>query len=205
MKKLRNWFISGVITIIPIGITFYLINKVVEWSDHMFIPVLKPLMNVNIPGVGFIFALLIIFIIGALSSNIVGKKLESLIDQLFSKIPIIKTIFVPLKKIVENMSSKTNNAFQQVVLVEFPRDNCYSVGFITNDSVNMPHGDMVPIFVPTTPNPTNGFLIYLDSSKYIPLKIGIDEGIKMVVSMGSISPDKIDKGIFKKNYTLKNI
>lgn len=197
MKKLRNWFISGIITIFPIALTFYLIGKVVEVADNMFVPVLKPLTNLSIPGIGFILAVIVIILVGALTSNILGKKVASWVELLFSKIPIIKTIFVPLKQIVSNMSSNTNNAFRQVVLVEFPRDNSYSIGFITSDSVEMPKGDMIPIFVPTTPNPTNGFLIYVKSSEYTPLNIGVDEGIKMVISMGTISPDRVDEIINK--------
>lgn len=196
MKRIRNWFISGIITIIPIAITVYLIGKVVELTDHIFVPVLQPLTSINIPGIGFLLAFIFIVFIGALTSNIVGNKLKSLVDKLFSRIPIIKTIFVPLKQIVENLSSKTNNSFRQVVLVEFPRDNCYSIGFLTNDSIEMLSSNRVPVFVPTTPNPTNGFLIYVEPSKYTPLKIGVEEGIKMVVSMGSISPSKIDKGVY---------
>lgn len=198
MKKIRNWFISGIITIFPIALTFYLIGKVVEVADDIFVPILEPLTHINIPGIGFVVAVIMIILVGGLTSNILGKKLTSWIEHLFSKTPIIKTIFVPLKQIVANMSSSTNNAFRQVVLVEFPRDNCYSIGFITNDSVKMPKGDKVPIFVPTTPNPTNGFLIYVEPSKYTPLSIGVDEGLKMVISMGTISSDNINE-IMNKN------
>ncbi len=199
MKRIRNWFISGIITIFPIGVTFYLIGKVVELTDHIFVPIIQPLTRINIPGIGLFLALILIIGVGALTSNIIGNKLTSYVNNLFSRIPIIKTVFVPLKQIVENMSSKTNNAFRQVVLVEFPRDDCYSIGFLTNDSIEMISSNKVPVFVPTTPNPTNGFLIYVEPSKYVPLNIGVDEGIKMVVSMGTISPSSIHEGMYAKD------
>lgn len=197
-RKLSNYivnrFLTGFFVILPMGVTLWLLYKVVILGDAFFAKILTQYFGKAIPGVGFILTILLIFFIGVLVNSLIGKKLRALIELLFLKIPIIKSIYSPLKDITDNFSKKGSSNFKKVVFVNFPNDKLSSsIGFITKESIEINDIKKTAIFIPTTPNPTNGFLIYLNKEDYIELDISVEEALKTIVSIGSISPNKICK------------
>lgn len=192
MKNFRKWFLSGVATILPIGIT----ALVLIWVFTLFDGVLeKPMIWIlgrKIPGLGLLVFVALVITIGMLTSNLFGRKIAQWGESLLSKIPLINIIYNPIKDVVTTLSNNKSKSFQKVALVEFPSKGIKSIGFVTNSSFTIDGEEKLSVFIPTTPNPTNGFLVIMEKSDVILLDIPIDEGIKMVVSMGSVMKDSIN-------------
>ncbi|MFO7635744.1 MAG: DUF502 domain-containing protein, partial [Clostridia bacterium] len=160
MKKIKKMFITGLILLLPIGITIYFIFISVRFLDGFIGIPLEALIKVRIPGLGIIIALILIFITGFISNNYLGKKIAHFIETFLSKIPIIRTIYSPVKDIIKTLMRDDDTSFLKVVMVEFPMEKSYSIGFITNEHINLDGEIYNSVFIPTTPNPTSGFLIY---------------------------------------------
>jgi|LGOV01.1.fsa_nt_gb uncharacterized membrane protein len=192
MKNFRKWFLSGVATILPIGIT----ALVLIWVFTLFDGVLeKPMIWIlgrKIPGLGLLVFVALVITIGMLTSNLFGRKIAQWGESLLSKIPLINIIYNPIKDVVTTLSNNKSKSFQKVALVEFPSKGIKSIGFVTNSSFTIDGEEKLSVFIPTTPNPTNGFLVIMEKSDVTLLDIPIDEGIKMVVSMGSVMKDSIN-------------
>jgi uncharacterized membrane protein len=192
MKNFRKWFLSGVATILPIGIT----SLVLIWVFTLFDGVLeKPMIWIlgrKIPGLGLVVFVALVITIGMLTSNLFGRKIAQWGESLLSKIPLINIIYNPIKDVVASLSSNKSKSFQKVAMVEFPSKGIKSIGFVTNSSFTIDGKEKLSVFIPTTPNPTNGFLIIVEKSDVILLDIPVDEGIKMVVSMGSVMNENIN-------------
>lgn len=188
-----NRFLTGFFVVLPMGLTIWLLYKVVIMGDAFLERILSNYFETTIPGLGFIITIILIFVVGVLVNSLIGKKLRTLIELLFLKLPIIKTIYSPLKDITDNFSKKGSSNFKKVVFINFPNDKLSkSLGFITKENIIINEEEKTAIFIPTTPNPTNGFLIYLNKEDYIELDISIEEALKTIVSIGSISPEKIN-------------
>ncbi len=192
MKNLRKWFLSGVATILPVGITVL----VLIWVFNIFDGVLeKPMIWIlgrKIPGLGLVVFVAFVILIGMLTSNLFGKKIAKWGESLLSRIPLINIIYNPIKDVVSTLSNNKSKSFQKVAMVEFPSKGIKSIGFVTNSSFTIDGQEKLSVFIPTTPNPTNGFLVIMEKSEVILLDIPVDEGIKMVVSMGSVMKENID-------------
>lgn len=189
-----NRFLTGFFAILPMGLTVWLLYKVVIIGDAFFEKILLQYLDKPIPGLGFAITILLIFVIGILVNSLLGKKLRTLVELLFLKLPIIKTIYTPLKDITDNFSKKGSSNFKKVVFINFPNDKLSkSLGFITKENIVINEEVKTAIFIPTTPNPTNGFLIYLNKDDYTELDISVEEALKTIVSIGSISPEKIKR------------
>ncbi len=187
-----NRFLTGFFVILPMGLTIWLIYKVVIFGDTFLAKILNQYLERPIPGLGFIITIVLIFIIGVLVNSFLGKKLKHLVERIFLKVPIIKSIYSPLKDITDNFSKKGSFNFKKVVFVNFPNDKLSSsLGFITKETILINNQEKSAIFIPTTPNPTNGFLIYLNKEDYTELDISVEEALKVIVSLGSLSPDVI--------------
>ncbi|MGD1821500.1 MAG: DUF502 domain-containing protein [Pleomorphochaeta sp.] len=192
-KYIVNRFFTGFFVILPMSVTIWLIYKIVIIGDAFFAKVLEQYFDKPIPGLGFVITIFLIFIIGVLVNSLVGRKIRDLVELFFLRIPIIKSIYSPLKDFTENFSKKDSSNFKKVVFVNFPNDKLSnSIGFITNESVMINNVDKTAIFIPTTPNPTNGFLIYLNKEDYVELDMKVDEALKTIVSLGAVSPDRIE-------------
>lgn len=191
MKNFRKWFLSGIATILPVGITLL----VLIWVFNIFDGVLeKPMIWIlgrKIPGLGLLVFVALVLTIGMLTSNLFGKKIAQWGESLLSKIPLINIIYNPIKDVVTTLSNNKSKSFQKVVMVEFPSKGIKSIGFVTNSTFTIDGEEKLSVFIPTTPNPTNGFLIIVEKSDVTLLDIPIDEGIKMVVSMGSVMKEDI--------------
>ena len=192
VKHLRTFFIAGLIVLLPIILTFWILGRVFVFLDSILGKPITSLLGFQIPGLGLILVIVLIFIVGMVTSNVVGKKIAEIVEKVFEQIPILKTIYLPIRDILKNFSNTKSNNFKKVVLVEYPKEGIFSMGFITNESIEVGGTNKTVVFIPTTPNPTSGFLIYLRKGDYKELDIPVDVALKSIVSLGSVSPDVIN-------------
>ncbi len=193
-SKIRNNFIAGVVVLIPIGITLYLTLFLVKISGKIIPKEINPnnYLPFDIPGVEIIIALVIITFIGWLSLSFLGKKFFELFNNLLKKIPILRTIYSAIGQMTESFT-KTDNKQKSVVLLEYPRKGIWAVGFATKENEglikNKVNEDIVNIFVPTTPNPTSGFLLMVPKKDLIYLDVSFEQASKFIVSAGTTNID----------------
>jgi uncharacterized membrane protein len=191
--KLRNYFFTGVVVLIPIGFTLYLTKILISVSSGLIPSEINPntYLNFSIPGLEIILTIIFITIIGYLSLSFLGKKFLQIIDDLFRRIPILRTIYSAIGQMTESFTQKKNSK-KSVVLVEYPRKDTWAVGFATKDNEgemkNKTNRNLVNVFVPTTPNPTSGFLLMFTNEDVIYLDISFEEASKFIVSAGTSSP-----------------
>lgn len=187
MKKI---FISGLFSLLPIGLTIILIQVVFQWVDALGSQLVKQFTDQEIPGLGFLLTLGVIFLAGLFMQVFLGKKLLSLLDNIIERIPLINHLYHGIKGVTDSFSQVPDREFSMVVLVKYPTPEFESVGLITNESVLIEGNKKVAVFIPTTPNPTNGFLVLANLEELTPLDIPVDEALKSVISMGSVWPKK---------------
>ena len=189
-NKLRNYFIAGIVVIIPIGITLYLTMFIIEVSSKLIPKEINPnnYLPFSIPGLEIILSIILITFIGGLSVSFVGKKIIQLINDLFKRIPFLRTIYSAINQMTESFTNKDKSK-KSVVLVEYPRKGSWAVGFATKDNEGeiseKTNTDLVNVFVPTTPNPTSGFLLMFPKKEIIYLDMTFEEASKFIVSAGT--------------------
>ena len=190
---LRNYFITGVVVLIPIGITLYLTIFIINVSSKLIPKEINPnhYLPYNIPGLEILIAVLLITIIGWLSLSFIGKRLFNLFESVLNKIPIIRTIYSAVEQLIETFT-KSKSDKKTVVLIEYPRKGVYAVGFATKENTgeikNKAGKELINVFVPTTPNPTSGFLLMFPKDEVIYLDLSFEEASKFIVSAGSFYP-----------------
>ncbi len=188
--KIRNNFIAGVVVLIPIGITLYLTLFIIRISGKVIPKEINPnnYLPFNIPGVEILIALLIITVIGWISLSFLGKKFFELFNNILKKIPILRTIYSAIGQMTESFT-KTDNKQKSVVLLEYPRKGVWAVGFATRENEGIIkkkiNEDLINVFVPTTPNPTSGFLLMVPKKDLIYLDISFEQASKFIVSAGT--------------------
>ena len=188
--KIRNNFIAGVVVLIPIGITLYLTLFIIRISSKVIPNEINPnnYLPFNIPGVEILIALVIITFIGWLSLSFLGKKFFELFNSILKKIPILRTIYSAIGQMTESFT-KTDNNQKSVVLLEYPRKGVWAVGFATKENEGLIKEkikeDLINVFVPTTPNPTSGFLLLVPKKDLIFLDISFEQASKFIVSAGT--------------------
>ncbi len=193
ITRLRNNFIAGVVVLIPIGITVYLILFIIKISSKILPKELNPnhYLPYDIPGVEIIISIILITFIGWLSLSIIGKKLLEIFNNILKKIPILRTIYSAFEQMLD-MFTKSNKKSKNVVLVEYPRKGSWAVGFATKENKSeISHKskqNLVNVFVPTTPNPTSGFLLMFPKEEVIYLDMSFEEASRFIVSAGSAEP-----------------
>jgi uncharacterized membrane protein len=198
MHALRKWLLAGLLVIVPVAITLAVLRWIIETLDqtllilpHAWHP--DQVFGVHIPGFGVLLTLAILLIVGAVTSNFVGKKLVHVGDRVVSRIPVVRSIYSSVKQVSDTLFSPSGNAFRTAVLVQWPRADVWTIAFVTGspggDVTNYLRGDeFVSVYVPTTPNPTGGYFVMLRKSDCIELKMSVDEALKYVVSMGVVAP-----------------
>ncbi len=191
---LRNYFITGVVVLIPIGFTLYLSRVLINLSSKLIPQNINPnsYLPYAIPGIEIIISIILITIVGGLSLSFLGKRILKLIDDLFKKIPFLRTIYSAILQMTESFSNKDKDK-KSVVLVEYPRKGVWAVGFATKENkgemANKTNKKLINVFVPTTPNPTSGFLLMFPIEDVIYLNMTFEEASKFIVSAGT-SADK---------------
>ncbi len=190
LSSFRNYFITGVVVLIPIGITIYLTVFIVNISSKIIPKEINPnhYLPYDVPGLEILIAVLIITFIGFLSLSFLGKKLLSIFENLLKKIPILRTIYSAITQMTETFTKSEGNK-KNVVLVEYPRKGSWAVGFATKDNSgeisNKTNKKLVNVFIPTTPNPTSGFLLMFPKDDLIYLDLTFEEASKFIVSAGT--------------------
>ena len=190
---LRNYFITGVVVLIPIGFTLYLSKFLINFSTKLVPSGLNPntYLPYSIPGIEIVLTIIFITFIGSLSLSFLGKKFLQIIDDLFKRIPILRTIYSALGQMTDSFRNESENK-KSVVLIEYPRKDTWAVGFATKDNTGdikkKTNKDLVNVFVPTTPNPTSGFLLMFPKEDLIYLDMSFEEASKFIVSAGTSNP-----------------
>ena len=191
--KIRNYFLTGVVVLIPIAISVYLVIFIVNLSAKLLPDEINPnhYLPYNIPGVEILIAFIFITIIGGLSLSFIGKKLLQLINDLFKRIPVLRTIYSAVVQMIETFTKSKDNK-KSVVLIEYPKKGTYAIGFATKENTGdikkKTNKDLVNVFVPTTPNPTSGFLLMFPKEDLIYLDMSFEEASKFIVSAGTSNP-----------------
>ena len=191
--KLRNYFFTGVIVLIPIGFTLYLSKFLINFSTKLVPIGINPntYLRVSIPGIEIILTIIFITIVGGLSLSFLGKKFLQIVDDLFKRIPILRTIYSAIGQMTDSFRNQESNK-KSVVLLEYPRKGSWAVGFATRENYgeikNKTNQDLVNVFVPTTPNPTSGFLLMIPKQDLIYLEMSFEEASKFIVSAGTSTP-----------------
>ena len=189
-SRLRNYFFAGAVVLIPIGITFYLTVLIIKISSKLLPKELNPnhYLPIDIPGVEILIALILITIIGWISLSFLGKKLIDLLNNVLKKIPILRTIYSAIGQMTESLT-KTDNKQKSVVLLEYPKEGVWAMGFATKSNEGIIseklNQEIVNVFVPTTPNPTSGFLLMFPIDEVIYLNMTFEEASKFIVSAGT--------------------
>jgi len=190
---LRNYFITGVVVLIPIGFTLYLSKILIGFSSKIIPENINPnnYLPYSVPGIEIIITILFITIVGGLSLSFFGKKILKLIDDLFKRIPFLRTVYSAILQMTETFSNKDEDK-KSVVLIEYPRKGVWAVGFSTKENTGemaqKTNQKLVNVFVPTTPNPTSGFLLMIPKEDLIYLDMNFEEASKFIVSAGTSRP-----------------
>jgi uncharacterized membrane protein len=205
LVTLRKYLIAGILVWFPLAATFALVRLVIELLDGTILllpPEYRPeaLFGFYIPGFGVILALCVLIITGALAANIIGRRMVDLWESILNRIPLVRNIYNSIKQITATVLTSQGKSFRKVLLVEYPRRDTWSIGFLTNESIDIDMTKMTEevcaVFVPTTPNPTSGFIIMVPKKDVIELDLSIEEGFKYVISMGVIVPERTMKESF---------
>tara|TARA_B100000941_G_scaffold93581_1_gene64977 strand:+ start:174 stop:791 length:618 start_codon:yes stop_codon:yes gene_type:complete len=192
-SRLRNYFITGIVVLVPIGITLYLTKFFISISSNLIPKEINPnsYLPFSIPGLEILLSIIFITIIGGLSLSFIGKKILQFFNQTLKKIPILRTIYSAIGQMTESLAPKSGNK-KSVVLIEYPRKGTWAVGFATKDNKgeisDKTNSELVNVFVPTTPNPTSGFLLMFPKSEIIYLDMSFEEASKFIVSAGTSNP-----------------
>ncbi len=185
-RRLRNLFIAGLVILTPVVVTIYVFIFLFLKVDSLLGPLILRLVGLRIPGMGFLAVLVLIFFTGLAARNYLGGKLIGFGEKILTKIPFISRIYVALQQISHAFLAQKRAIFKEAVLVEYPRKGIYAIGFVTSQ---MEDGRMLSIFLPTTPNPTSGYLLFLPREEAIPLQMTIEEALKLVISGGAVAPE----------------
>ena len=194
---MKKYFITGLLVLVPLFITIWVLTTLIHTMDQslLLLPASwrpKSLVGFEVPGIGALLTLGIIFATGLVATNIFGQQLIVLWESFLARVPFVKTIYSSVKQVSDTLFSDSGNAFRKAVLVQYPRQGSWTIAFVTGapggDVVNHLHGDYISIYVPTTPNPTSGFFLMMPRADVIELEMSVDEALKYIISMGTVVP-----------------
>lgn len=208
---LRSRLIAGLVIATPIVIPVFVLIVVISWVDERIKPIVRSAIPIQfrnheflgisvdtligyIPGLGVLFAVICLILLGAFAANWIGGIVIRVSERIVERVPIVSTLYTPLRQLVEIFSDKESSSFKEVVLVEYPREGTWAVGFVTararDEIEHKLNAEYVGVFVPTTPNPTSGFLIFVPESQVRHLTMSVEDGAKLIVSAGVVMPKK---------------
>jgi uncharacterized membrane protein len=198
MSFLRRYLVAGLLVWLPLGATFLVINLLVGWMDNslLLLPeAYRPdnLFGFHIPGLGVLLSLLILLLTGLVAANLIGSKVVGMWERLLARIPLVRSVYSAVKQMVETMFADKGKSFRKVILIEFPRRGLWTLAFLTSDETGVVQRatglDVVNVYVPTTPNPTGGYFVLVPKEDIRELDMSVDDGLKMLLSMGAVNPD----------------
>ena len=195
LQRLRRTIMAGLTIIAPLWVTGWVLKTLFNWADGFSAPLISQVAkpfgypDFHIPGLGFVLTFIILWVVGALAANVVGRSLWQFARETLEGLPLVRTIYAPIQQLMETLTSPGKAGFEKVVLVEYPRTGMWTLGFLAGD---VPREDEVApahsIFVPTAPNPTTGFMLIVPPDQLRPTDLGVEEALKMIVSAGVVVP-----------------
>jgi len=198
MSRIRSWFFTGILVMTPLILTIYVVWAFITFVDNLVVPIVpyyyrpSTYLPFPIPGLGLIIVFIFTTFVGILATGLFGRTLIRLWENILSRMPVVRSVYSAIKQILETVMATQSDAFRQAVLVEYPRKDIWAIGFVTGstkgevgENVNK---KMVNVFMPTTPNPTSGFLLFFPEKDLIFLKMSVEDALKLVVSGGMVIP-----------------
>ena len=195
LQRLRRTIMAGLTIIVPLWLTGWVLKFLFDWADGFSTPLISQMAKLfddpdfHIPGLGFVLTFIILWVVGALATNVVGRSLWQFARETLEGLPLVRTIYAPIQQLMESLTSPGKAGFEKVVLVEYPRIGMWTLGFLAG---NVPREDEVApahsIFVPTAPNPTTGFMLIVPPEQLRPTELRVEEALKMIVSAGVAVP-----------------
>lgn len=196
---LRGRFFAGMVIAAPLAATFLILQFLITFIDNRVKPLLPPLLkpetytNYAIPGFGVLVVVIALTILGAITANLIGRSLLAATDRIFSRIPIVRNVYAAIKQLTEVLSNNQQASFDRCVMIEYPKQGSWCIGFVSSHAKQEIGAKLgttkIGVFVPTSPNPTSGFLIYVEESETIALEMSVEEGAKMILTAGLVVPD----------------
>lgn len=196
--RLKTYFLTGLVVAVPISVTVYLAWSFVTAVDGWVLPLLPKgpvrdaLAGNTIPGIGLIILVVALTVLGALAANLFGNALINLGERIVNRMPVIRTIYMGLKQIMQTVVAQSDDTFKEVCLFEYPRKGIWAIGFVTTSTkgeiAKLLHEEQVSVFLPTTPNPTSGYLLFMPRQDVHILKMSVEDGAKLIISAGLVTP-----------------
>ena len=198
MFKIRSWFITGILVLTPIILTVYVAWAFITFVDNLVVPIVpngyRPsnYLPFSIPGLGLIIVFTFTTLVGSLASGLFGRTLIRIWENILNRMPVVRSVYSAIKQILETVMAAQSDAFRQAVLVQYPRKDIWAIGFVTGSTKGEVGKNvsekMINVFMPTTPNPTSGFLLFFPEKDLIYLKMSVEDALKLVVSGGMVIP-----------------
>lgn len=195
---MKKYFITGLLVLVPLVVTFWVMSTLIETLDQSLLLLPEEwrpqkLLGFSMAGLGALLTLAVVFLTGLIATNFFGQQIITLWEQLLSRVPVVKSIYSSVKQVSDTIFSDSGNAFRQALLIEFPRKGSWTVAFLTGepggDVKNHLKGNFVSVYVPTTPNPTGGYFLMMKKDDVVELDMSVDQALKYIISMGSVSPE----------------
>jgi uncharacterized membrane protein len=196
-KHLRTKIFAGILVILPLGITFLVLKFVFNALDSTLDPLMPKVSiylfqrDISIPGLGVVGFFLLLYLIGVITTNVLGRKLVNWTDKLFVHIPVVKNIYLSSKQLTDAFSTTKKGSFRQAVFVEFPREGNFVLGFVTNELTDLEDEKKITVFIPTAFAPPAGHLLFLPKEKVFPSQMTVEEAIKTIMSVGIVTPSHL--------------
>jgi uncharacterized membrane protein len=199
LARLRTWFLTGVLIVAPLALTLYVCLAIVGWVDQLIAPLIPPPyrpevyfnLPFEVPGTGFVIVVVGLTVIGALAATLLGRFFVRASDRMLARLPIVRSLYGALKQMFETLLSQKSGAFRKVVLVPFPNPGSWALGFLAgNATVSVQNAfvdEMVSVFLPTSPNPTSGYIVFVPRTSVVPIDMTVEDGLKLVVSGGTVA------------------
>lgn len=188
----KAYFVTGLLVLLPLALTFWILTIIIQRLERLIGDPIQRYLDIYIPGMGIILLICLILLVGIFAKNFIGKKLGKLGEKILNKIPLVRNVYTWIKDLINTIFRQGTSNFRGVVLVEYPRRDAYSLGFITGDArgevQRICDKKLVYVFVPTTPNPTSGFFILFPEKDVTYMKMTVEEGMKMIISAGIATP-----------------
>lgn len=192
---IRRWFIAGVLVWLPIMVIVWLLRILIRVLDDTLVPTfLRPdnLLGFHVPGFGIFLSLVVVLVTGALARNFAGRRILAFWEGLLDRIPLVRSIYSGVKQLAETVLGDSSTSFRKVLLVEYPRRGMWTLAFQTGEPLGEVQArtasDVITVFVPTTPNPTSGFIVMVPKEEAIELSMSVEDGLRMVISLGVVTP-----------------
>ncbi|MEQ8559630.1 MAG: DUF502 domain-containing protein [Henriciella sp.] len=196
---LRGRFLAGMVIAAPVAVTFYVLQFLINFIDNRVKPLLPPIIqpetytNYAIPGFGVLVMIVALTLLGAITTNLIGRSIISAADRILSRLPIVRNVYAAFKQLTEVIANNQQASYDRVVMIEYPKRGSWCLGFVSagaKGEIRSRLGEgFIGVFVPTTPNPTSGFLMYVKEEECIEMEMSIEEGAKMILSAGLVVPD----------------